>query len=246
MVRAVLIDDEIGAREVLSSLIERYAPDIEVVGEASNLLNGIDVIRKFKPSIVFLDVQMPNYYGYEIGKFFDDIDFHIIFTTAYDENAIKAFELAALDYLLKPIDIDRFQQSISRLRSACTTEKLNHRIDTFQQALDDDHPTRISLLDKGFHVTVELDEVVAIEGQAAYSKIYLLNGKTVTQSKNLKQMGKLISGHPDFYRTHRSWLINKQHLVDFSKSRQTARLHAGVEARISRDKMDAFVNWIRL
>ncbi|MCH2223722.1 MAG: response regulator [Crocinitomicaceae bacterium] len=241
--RAVLIDDEIASREVLENLILRFAPDVNIVGQASNLLNGVDLIRKHKPNVVFLDVQMPNYYGYEINIFFEEIDFQIIFTTAFDEYAVRAFELAALDYLLKPIEIERFQKAISRLRKNDSTLRAKKKIQLFQQNYREEFPSKITLLDKGFHLSVDINEIVAIEGQSAYSKVYLLNGKSYTQSKNLKQMGNLLCDHPNFYRSHKSWLINKQHLVDFSKSKQTARMITRLEAKISRDKMEKFVAW---
>lgn len=244
--RALIIDDEAAAREVLSSLLLRFAPDIEIVGEASNLLKGVELIQKFKPQVVFLDVQMPNYYGYEINKFFDEIDFQIIFITAYDEYAIKAFELAALDYLLKPIDFERLKESLTRLRVAIDTEKINNKIGVVNENLESDYPSKMTIIDKGFNSTIELNDIVAFEGQSAYSKVYLINGKSYTQSKNLKQIGGLINSHPDFFRSHKSWLINKKHVQDFSKSKQTIRLNAGVDAKISRDKMEDFVKWTQL
>lgn len=242
--RAVIIDDEIGAREVLESLINRFATDLTIVGQAGNLLKGVELIRKHKPHVVFLDVQMPNYFGYEISKFFDEIDFHIIFTTAHDEYAVRAFELAALDYLLKPIEISRFQDAIDRLRSSERTIRAEKQLYLVQENYEKDRPTRISLLDKGFQVSVDIDDIVAIEGQSAYSNVYLVNGTCYTQSKNLKQMGKLLEHHPDFYRSHKSWLLNRSHLIDFSRSKQLARLNAGIEAKISRDKISDFSCWI--
>lgn len=242
--RAIIIDDEIGAREVLQGLLARFASDIEVVATASNLLAGVDLIREYQPHVVFLDIQMPNYFGYEIDKFFEDMPFEIIFTTAHDEYAVKAFELAALDYLLKPIDIDRFQQSIQRLRLMRKHESLNNRIQTFQNIINEDFPTKITLLDRGIHFTVDLTEIVAVEGQSSYSKIYLVNGKSFTQSRNLKQMGRLLGDHPCFYRCHKSWMVNKEHVVEFSKGKQRIRLNAGVEAKLSRDKIEEFSHWI--
>ena len=242
--RAILIDDEIASREILENLLLRYAPDISVVGQSGNLLSGIDLIRKHQPDVVFLDVQMPNYYGYEIANFFEEINFQIIFVTAFDEYAVRAFELAAIDYLLKPIEISRFQQTLTRLRSIEHSAIAKKRVELFEQNYSREYPTKITLLDKGFYISINLSEIISIEGQSAYSKVYLLNGKTYTQSKNLKQMGNLLSDHPDFYRCHKSWLINKQHLIDFSKSKQTARMITGIQVKISRDKMDAFTTWI--
>ena len=100
-IRTIIVDDEGSARELLKELLESFCPDVTIVGQFQNLEMAVEHIRKDTPDLVFLDVEMPRYAGYEILDFFDQIDFNIIFVTAYDKYAIKAFEVSALDYLLK-------------------------------------------------------------------------------------------------------------------------------------------------
>jgi len=109
--KAIIVDDESSARELLQELIKSYCPEIDIVASFKNLETAVDHIRMDKPDIVFLDVEMPQYSGYEILDFFDQIDFNIIFVTAYDKYAIKAFEVSALDYLLKPVEIERLKSA---------------------------------------------------------------------------------------------------------------------------------------
>src|SRR6478735_3401789 len=115
-IRAILVDDEESARDVLQNLLQRFCPEVTLVAKCENVMLAVDVIKKEKPDLVFLDIQMPNYAGYEIVKFFDKVDFEIVFITAYDQYAIRAFEIAAIDYLLKPIDIDRLKLAVKRVK----------------------------------------------------------------------------------------------------------------------------------
>ena len=126
-IRAILIDDEQSARNVLTNLLERTLFNIEIIATASSLEEGVEQIKELKPNVVFLDVRMPNYAGYEIVEFFDTIDFEIIFVTAYDQYAIKAFELNAIDYLVKPID---------RKKLALTINKLNDKLNQQAELID--------------------------------------------------------------------------------------------------------------
>jgi two-component system LytT family response regulator len=104
-IRAVIIEDEPQAREMLTTLVEDYCQEIHIIGSASNVQEGVAAIKKLVPDLVFLDIEMPNEKGLELFKYFDKIDFEVIFTTAYDQYAIDALRLSALDYLLKPIDL---------------------------------------------------------------------------------------------------------------------------------------------
>ena len=114
MIKTIIIDDEKSARNVLANLLERASSDIEIVATCCDLQQGVAQIKKTKPNVAFIDVQMPNYAGYEISKFFDTIDFEIVFVTAYDQYAIKAFELNAIDYLVKPINRNKLALTLEK------------------------------------------------------------------------------------------------------------------------------------
>ena len=114
-IRAILVDDEESARDVLENLLKRFCPEVELLAKCTNVEQAVASIRELQPDLVFLDIEMPNYAGYEIVKFFPEINFELIFVTAYDKYAIRAFEVSAVDYLLKPIDIDRLKNAVSRV-----------------------------------------------------------------------------------------------------------------------------------
>ena len=114
-IKAILVDDEESARDVLENLLRRFCPEIDLLDKCNNVEQAVESIKQHKPNLVFLDIEMPNYAGYELVDFFTEIDFEIIFVTAYDQYAIKAFEVSAVDYLLKPIEIERLKESVSRV-----------------------------------------------------------------------------------------------------------------------------------
>src|SRR3989338_4013155 len=113
--KAILIDDEESARNVLSNLMARFCPEVNILQTCANVTEAIDAINTHQPDVVFLDIEMPNYSGFELVNFFEKVNFEIVFVTAYDKYAIKAFEVSAVDYLLKPIEIDRLKQAVERL-----------------------------------------------------------------------------------------------------------------------------------
>ncbi|WP_051473728.1 LytR/AlgR family response regulator transcription factor [Aquimarina macrocephali] len=122
-IKAILVDDEQRARNVLSNLIKRCDLNIDVLAQCSCLEDAVEEIKELQPDVVFLDVQMPNYAGYEIANFFEEMNFDIIFVTAFDEYAIKAFELSAIDYLVKPIDRRRLIAAVEKLQSKIEKQK---------------------------------------------------------------------------------------------------------------------------
>lgn len=120
--RAILVDDEENARDVLESLLNRFCPEVKLLAKCTNVNEPVTEINNLKPDLVFVDIEMPNYSGLELVKFFDKVNFHIVFVTAYDNYALKAFEVSAIDYLLKPIDIDRLKQTVQRVKQISTQQ----------------------------------------------------------------------------------------------------------------------------
>ena len=121
--RAIIVDDEQRARDVLSKLLERNCSNVVVEETCVDVLSAVEKIKKIQPDVVFLDVQMPNYAGYELVNFFDEINFEIIFVTAFDHYAIKAFELSAIDYLVKPVDRLRLVEAVNKVKLKKGQEK---------------------------------------------------------------------------------------------------------------------------
>lgn len=238
-IKTILVDDEESAREVLQNLLARFCPDIELLAKCENIPMAVEEIKKHQPELVFLDIEMPRYSGLEIVKFFNEINFQIIFVTAYDQYAIKAFEVAAVDYLLKPVDITRLKLSIDRVKQKQNilqqTQQLNLLTDTLAQK----QIKNIIIRDKGNQNIISIGSIIAIEAQESYCLIRTKD-KKYTASKNLKHFETLLESLPQFIRVHKSWLINKEHLLNYSKSELTVQLNGGIIAKLSKYKKEEF------
>lgn len=238
-IKAILVDDEESARDVLQNLLERFCPDIELLAKCENIPTAVEEIKKHKPELVFLDIEMPHYSGFEIVKFFNEINFQIIFVTAYDQYAIKAFEVSAVDYLLKPIDIARLKLSIDRVRQRQNVLQQAERLNLLNDTLQQKQIKNIIVSDKGNQNIISIDSIIAIEAQESYCLIHTKDKKH-TASKNLKHFETLLENLPQFIRVHKSWLINKGHLLNYSKSELTIQLNGDIIAKLSKYKKAEF------
>lgn len=244
-IKAIIVDDEESARNVLSNLITRFCPQLEIITTCTNVLEAVEAIKNHQPDVVFLDIEMPNYAGYEIVSFFDDINFEIIFVTAYDQYAIKAFEISAVDYLLKPVEIDRLKSSIERL---ATKIELNHNqtnYKTLTQNLKSNELTKIVIKQNGNHIITDIKDIIAIEAQEAYSCIHTISGNYLV-SKNLKHFETILEHNNDFFRSHKSWIINFDYIKTFSKSKLEILLDSNIVAKLSKYKKPEFETKILL
>ena len=240
MIRAIVVDDEQGARDVLIKLLERSNRGIEVIDVASNVLEAVELIHKHSPEVVFLDVEMPNYAGYEIVNFFDEINFDIVFTTAYDQYAIKAFELSAIDYLLKPISRERLAKAVERLFARRQTNAQIEQYNILLESIQNRGFEKMVIPELNNKRIVNLTDVIAIEANGSYSLIHMNSGKPITVSKNLKHFEENLSDSKDFIRVHKSWIINLTHLRKYHPGPLCLELSNGIKTKLSRYKKEAF------
>jgi two-component system LytT family response regulator len=202
---AVIVDDEKNGRDLLSSMLKTHCEDVMVVATAASALEGIKVIQKHSPDLVFLDVQMPHGTGFDLLEAFPKRNFEVIFTTAHQEYAIKAIKEDARDYLVKPIDPDDLESVLERVREL-RSEKA-HASAT----------NRIGIPVAGGIKYTDPKNIIRLEGDGSYTHIYLLNGEKLLVSKNLKELEKLVSTE-NFYRSHNSHLINCNHVAEYNKT----------------------------
>lgn len=238
-IKAILVDDEESARDVLQNLLLRFCPEVQLVAKCENLSQAIKFIEAEQPDLVFLDIEMPNYAGYEIVNFFQEINFEIIFITAYDQYAIRAFEIAAIDYLLKPIDIDRLKNAVSRVLAHRNAEQQSHRMSLLSSTLQSNQLKNIVITDKGLQQIIPIESIIAIEAQESYCCINTSNQKYVA-SKNLKHFETILESLPQFIRVHKSWMINTKFILNYSKSDFTIKLKTGIVAKLSKYKKAEF------
>lgn len=238
-IKAILVDDEESARNVLSNLITRFCPQLEIVQTCNNVITAVEEIKKHQPDVVFLDIEMPNYAGYELVSFFEEVNFEIIFVTAYDKYAIKAFEISAVDYLLKPIEIDRLKQAVERLITKTNLKNSSKNFAALKENLKSDVVSKIVVRKNDGQEIVAINDIIAIEAQEAYSSIFTNNGAFL-MSKNLKHFETLLENNTQFFRSHKSWIINLKKVQSFSKSTSEIQLESGLLAKLSKYKIAEF------
>lgn len=216
MYRAIIIDDEEMARTLLSGMITMYCPGISVEALCKDLPTGIKAIRKHKPHIVFLDIEMPGHSGLELLDFFDEqeVNFDIIFVTAYNRYAIQAFKLSAVDYLLKPVEAEDLQTAVSLFEK----EQQRSRYHELKNNLKAGTPKKIGLHGISSVTFVEVDDILYFRAEGSYTKVYLKSGTSIMTSKSLKHFENTLSEHPGFYRCHKSYIVNIRHITAYVKS----------------------------
>jgi two-component system, LytTR family, response regulator len=238
-ITAILVDDEESARDVLQNLLLRFCPEVDLIARCENVKQAVEVIGLEQPELVFLDIEMPNYAGYELVNFFKKVNFEIVFVTAYNQYAIRAFEMAAVDYLLKPIDITRLKNAVARVIQYRDKEQQSQRLAVLEYTLENKKFENIAISDKGQQHIISIANIIAIEAQESYCIIHT-SAKQQIVSKNLKHFEKLFEPIPLFIRVHKSWIINKKHLKHYSKSELTIQLSNGLVARLSKYKKSEF------
>jgi two-component system LytT family response regulator len=211
MFKALIIDDELQSRRFLDSLLDQYFPEILVVGEGSTVDEGLEGIINYNPDIVFLDIQMKGETGFDLLNHLPEINFSLIFTTAFNQYAIKAFRFNAIDYLLKPIVTDELIEAVNKVKQKTVLQQ-SASIEQVKQ-LYQDIITPGKIHDKiaiptieGF-IIIAVSEIVYCHANGNYTEFHLINKKCILSSYTLKQYDEILTTQ-SFFRAHRSYLIN--------------------------------------
>jgi len=217
--KAIIIDDERKARNVLKILVEENCPKITEIFQAENLLDGVALIKKERPNIVFLDIEMPEHSGLEILDFLDKevINFEIIFTTAYSEYAIQAFQLAAIDYILKPVTPTQVKEAVEKAVELIGKSQINVRLEELKRSLSSTNFTKIALPFAHGIKFVNFKDIITLEADGMYTKIATTTHNNLLVSKPLKHFHELFKSQPVFYKPHRSFIINLSYIKEFIK-----------------------------
>lgn len=239
-IKSIIVDDEPDARKVLSRLIDFSPYPIEVVAFCGNLEEAVVNINQLQPDVVFLDIQMPKFAGYEIVDFFDEINFEIVFVTAFDKYALKAFELSAIDYLVKPVNRSRLNDTLKKISETVEQKRTINEFELLRDSLINRKSEKIVIPEIGSNRVLKLDDIICIQGQGNYSTIYMKDEKKVTVSKNLKYFERVIDPELTFFRTQKSWIINTEHLLNFNRSTGVIRMAQGIEAKLSINRVKEF------
>lgn len=223
MITALLIDDDQHLRQGMKSLLERHAPEIRIIGEAESVKTGIEAIENWKPQVVFLDIHLNDGTGFdileEVVKTNGKLNSHIVFITAHEQYALKAFKFSALDYLLKPVDPEELKKSIVKIKEVLEKNTSFDHIDLLLENIRKkvDHFKRIALSTAdGIHL-FEISDIIRCESHDNYTQFFIKNHKPLLISKTLKEYEELLMEH-GFERIHQSHLINLSYLKSYIKT----------------------------
>lgn len=239
--KAIIIDDSGQARKLLRLMLGDLSDQLMVAGEAENVANGMSLITEVNPDVIFLDIEMPGKSGIQLAEelFKSGSNAQIVFTTAYNEYAVDAFRLSAVDYLLKPIQESHLKEAIEKVLRNSEADRGRERIAGFLANIQADEPTYIAVPVFNGYENIELSRLTYIEADGSYTHVYLDGKKHITISKNLKYFESVLENHRNFVRAHRSYLVNLHHVVRFDrKGRGTLVLNNGAELDVARDRRD--------
>ena len=242
--KTVIVDDEPDAVNFISSIIAEYCPSLEVVGKAHNVIEGEQVIKESKPDLVFLDVEMPNGTGFDLLTQFPEKDFDVVFITAFNHYAIKAIKFSAVDYILKPININEFIEAVNRVslkrsdKSTRNQENFRILMENLRTAL----PSRLAIPTADGMEYLNPKDIIRIEADRSYSWVYIANNRKVLVSKHLKEFQDLLNDHRHFFRAHNSHLINLKFVRKYIRREGGyIEMHDGSQIPISRTRKDLFL-----
>lgn len=214
----IIIDDEFSSREVLKTLLEKFCPQIKVIGEAENADEAYVKIMDLKPDVIFLDVQMPGGNGFSLLKRFKEIPFQVVFVTSYDQYAIEAIRCSALYYLMKPIQVSFLKEAIERIENKA---KFNTQNEKIINLLYNEEATgiekKLAVHNNDTVVFLPINEIVYLEGMDEYTKIHTKNDDKFTSSRNLGKFEEILQLFPQFLRINKSLIINLNFINNYTK-----------------------------
>lgn len=218
MIRAIIVDDEKRARETIKSLLQLYCKNVTVVAEADNIELAETAVGKYFPDLVFLDIDMPGGSGFDLLKKYKTLPFKVVFITAHNDFAIRAFKFSALDYILKPINPDELISAVEKAETSIDKENLNQKLQIFISNMENitmEVKKIVLKTSDSIHV-INVNDIIRCEADRNYSSFFLTNKKTILVSTTLKDYDELLSSYR-FFRAHQSHLINLNHIERYEK-----------------------------
>lgn len=217
MINAIIIDDEMHCRKALGMLLKEYCPHVQVTDQCSDAESGLTAIQRLKPDLVFLDIEMPNMNGFEMLEKIPQINFEIIFTTSYDQYAIKAIRFSALDYLLKPVEKDELQRAVEKV-----SHRLRYPIPQQLEILLQKLHQPVSPIQKIALPTMEglqmiaVNSIISCESDSNYTIFFLKNKQKLIVSRPLKEIEEMLEEY-SFLRVHNSYLVSLNEIDKYVK-----------------------------
>lgn len=235
----VIIDDEEDSISLLRIQLKRHCEQVGAIHSFSNPIKALAEIESLSPDLVFLDIEMPELNGFQLLEKLMPITFKVVFTTAYNEFAIKAFRFSALDYLVKPIDVNDLIEAVNKaaVKLNPSDEQLNH----FQRQMNSERVNKIAVSSLSGVVFINLDDILYIEASSNYSILVLLDGEKVIVSKTLKDVQEILENR-NFFRIHRQYIINLNKVKYFNKNDCLLTLENNKQLQVARIQRDRLID----
>jgi two-component system, LytTR family, response regulator len=240
---AIIVDDELHCREVLRILLSMYCPEVNLIQECADGYEAIVAIETDKPEIVFLDIEMPGMNAFDTLQQIKTINFQIIFTTAYDQYAIRAIKLNALDYLLKPIDADELKAAIEKAKLQAEKPKMQQVLQLQHQLKQPEEDYKLIISNAKGNFYIPPSDIMYCEGRNNYTHFFLTRNRKIVCGKTLKEFEILLCSH-GFIRIHKSLLVNIQFIEKFSPAKHAVVLNDDTMLEVSRRRKDEVLNAI--
>lgn len=235
--KAIIIDDEKRARMLLKALLQDHCPEVQVLGDYADLECGVQAIRRIRPELVFLDIELPESSGLQIMDFFkEEMDFSIIFVTAYSEYAIQAFKLSAIDYVLKPINTEKLKEAVFHYKAQ--KNRQIKQLETLKANLYE-AKKKIVIPSRDDFQYVDPNDVLYIKAEGSYCQFHLRNGKRILMSRNLKFVEEMTQPFAFLQRVHKSFIVNCDEIAFYNRGTGKIQLKDGTELQATGEKMEA-------
>lgn len=214
MIKSIIIDDEKHCREVLSALLQPF--EVEVVAEAEDVQSGMQLIKQLAPDLVFLDIEMPVENGFELFNYFEEINFQVVFVTAYNQYAVKAFQCSATDYLLKPINTIQIRDTLKKVNKKRKLPIIEKQLEVLLGQIRGEEKRKIALpTPSGYHFA-KLEDIIWLEADANYTNIHLDNETCILSSQTLGKYEEILP-EESFFRSHKSAIVNLNFVNNYVK-----------------------------
>lgn len=244
----LIIDDEIRARKSISEILKFSNSNVKVVAEADGVESGIVAIKKYKPDLILLDIDMPDGTGFDLLRAMEYIDFKIIFITAYEEFAVKAFEFSAIDYILKPAEPKKLLDAIVKAQQIVNQENISLRLNALFANLDNTNPDNKKIVLKTAEkiYLISASDIVRCESDMGYTQFFMADGKNILISKTIKDYEIMLDGL-GFFRIHQSHLINIKYIDYYDKTEGgSVKMKDQSMLPLSRRKKESFLKLIEM
>jgi two-component system LytT family response regulator len=216
--KTIIVDDEEKSRRVLRNLLEKFCPEVQVCAEAEGVEIAAQLVKDIKPGLVFLDIQMPTGSGFDLLRKYNELPFEVIFVTSYDEYAINAIKFSALDYLMKPVEVDDLKRAVAKAMKKSSGSSTGLQVINLLNNTSEDHVEKSVAVHVNEKVMfVKINTIVRIEADNRYAHLHTRDGNKYTVTKTLKEFEEFLANNKAFVRINKNYMLNLNSVKNYSK-----------------------------